>query len=79
MTEVSFSNLITKESTSYEAEETSLQKALSLSAILFRLPMEELQDDNEDKTVEEETLEDATEEGGMQYVGGFVARKFPRV
>ena len=60
-------------------EEEYLQKELSLSAMLVCLPVDfesDEQNENEGET-ENEILEDAMEEGGMQYVAGYIARKFP--
>ena len=79
VTSSAFSDFHSKESTSIENDEHSLQKELSLSAMLFCLPEKELQTCNdEDQEIGEDLLEDAMEEGGLQYVGGFIARKFPQ-
>ena len=68
---------------SQDNDDESLQRELSLSAMIFCLPDEcdgegKENDVTKSLEVENEQLEDAVERGGLEYFAGFIAHKFPK-
>ena len=55
---------------SISSEEESLEKELNLSAMLFCLPADFESEEQNENEIEDETLEDAMEEGGCNMLQG---------